>query len=104
MKQGDLTRSQGKETKVDKLTRRGLIKQTSVGAATIGALMTVPGMAAAHAAPMVRGTGRSSGTLQGPLVAHVRDASTGEIALMVGTREVIVHDPALVRRLIRAVQ
>ena len=34
------------------------------------------------------------------VVAHVRDASTGEIALLVGTRELVYHDPALVGRLL----
>ena len=42
-------------------------------------------------------------TLAGePMTAYVRDASTGEIAVMVGHREVVTKDPQLIRRLQRA--
>ena len=34
------------------------------------------------------------------VIAHVKDASAGEIALLVGTRELVYHDPALVGRLL----
>ena len=36
------------------------------------------------------------------MVAFVRDASRGEIALMVGDREVSYHDSEVVARLIKA--
>ena len=36
-----------------------------------------------------------------PMLIHVRDVATGEIALMVGTRELIYRDPELVSRLVR---
>jgi hypothetical protein len=32
-------------------------------------------------------------------VAYIADASTDEVALMVGEREIVVHDPVLVDRL-----
>jgi hypothetical protein len=35
-------------------------------------------------------------------VAHVRDLKTGEIAVMVGTREIVYRDPQFVKRLIKA--
>jgi hypothetical protein len=38
------------------------------------------------------------------MVAYVRDASRGEIALMVGDREVSYHDSEMVARLIKAAQ
>jgi hypothetical protein len=38
----------------------------------------------------------------GPVVAHVRDLSTGEVALFNGTREVVVRDPQLANNLVRA--
>ena len=34
------------------------------------------------------------------VVAHVRDASTGEVAVLVGTHELVYRDPALVGRLL----
>jgi hypothetical protein len=41
-------------------------------------------------------------TFTGPLVAHIRDHTTGEISLMVGTKEVVYHDREMVTRLIQA--
>jgi hypothetical protein len=38
----------------------------------------------------------------GPLVAHIRDHTTGEISLLVGTKEVVYHDQELVMRLMQA--
>jgi len=92
------------ESKMTKLTRQALLKQASVGAATVGALVAMPGLASAHAAPAVRATGRSRPTQHEPLAAYVRDRATGEIALLVGTREIIVRDPELVMRLVKAAQ
>ena len=37
-----------------------------------------------------------------PLLAHVKDLSTGEISLFQGEREVVIRDPALARRLFSA--
>jgi hypothetical protein len=36
------------------------------------------------------------------VVAHVRDARTGEIELLRGTSQIVLHDRALAARLIRA--
>ena len=47
-------------------------------------------------------TDEGAATLAQPLVAHVRDLSTGEIGIFNGTREVIVNDPQLAARLFRA--
>ncbi len=40
-----------------------------------------------------------SGTRGRAVVAYVRDAATGEVRLMSGEREVVVHDRALARTL-----
>jgi hypothetical protein len=84
------------------LTRRGFIQKTSLGAATVGALITVPGLAHVPEAFAAPDSKVSPGKLSGSLVAHVRNVSTGEIALMVGTREIVYHDRALVARLVKA--
>jgi hypothetical protein len=85
------------------LSRRGFIKHTSIGAATVGALVTMPGLAAAHAASTeIEETSSTPSARQ--LVAFVRDASRGEVILMIDEREVIVHDRALVKRLLHAAQ
>jgi len=39
-------------------------------------------------------------TLAGPMLLHVRDVPSGEVSMMVGTRELIYRDPELVSRLI----
>lgn len=85
-----------------KLTRQGFIKQASLGAAAIGALAVTPGLALAEPASPHASPDPAAGDLHGPLVAHVRDRARGEVAVMVGTREVIVYDHELVRRLVRA--
>jgi hypothetical protein len=86
-----------------KLTRRGFI-HTSVGAATglaaAGALGAAPALAGAVVKPSGK-TPLAEGAPQ-PMVAFVRDASKGEIALMVGDREVSYHDSEVVARLIKA--
>ncbi|GAC1437036.1 MAG: hypothetical protein NVSMB65_11200 [Chloroflexota bacterium] len=88
-----------------KLTRRGFIRKTSAGAATLGALAAVPGLVdSVQAAPQSSAEALTPGGPHGPLVAHVRNVTTGEIALLVGTREIIVRDHDLVRRLVKAAQ
>jgi hypothetical protein len=87
-----------------KLTRRDLIKQTSAGAAALGALVAVPGLAGAHGAPEAHAAALSAADRNGPLVAYLRDVAVGEIGLLVGTREIIVRDRELVQRLLKAAQ
>lgn len=86
-----------------KLSRRGFFKQTSASAATFGVLAAFPAMAAAteapEAAPAVEA---SAADLTEPLMAHVSDLASGEISVLMGTREVIFRDPELVMRLLQA--
>ena len=49
-------------------------------------------------------TDEGAASLTEPLVAHVRDLSTGEIGIFNGTREVVFNDPQLAARLFRAAQ
>jgi hypothetical protein len=87
-----------------KLTRRDLIKQTSAGAAALGALAALPGLVGAQDAPEAHAAGPAVADRNGPLVAYLRDVAGGEIGLLVGTREIIVRDRELVQRLLRAAQ
>jgi hypothetical protein len=87
---------------MSKLTRKGFLGKTSMGAAAIGAIVSVPGLAhvtEADAAPELK---LRPEDLAGPLVAHVRNFKTGEIAVMVGTREIVYRDPQFVKRLLKA--
>ena len=87
-----------------KLTRRDLIKQTSAGAAALGALAALPGLAGAQGAAEAHATAPAVADRSGPLVAYLRDVAKGEIGLLVGTREIIVRDRELAQRLLKAAQ
>lgn len=86
-----------------KLSRRGFFKQTSASAATFGVLVAIPGMAVAtEVVPEAPAVETSIANFTEPLLAHVSDLASGEISLMVGTREIIFRDPNLVMRLLQA--
>jgi hypothetical protein len=96
------------------MTRRAVLRAGTIGAAAVGAAGAFPGLLGelSSAGPEVSG-GASEATvaaseaeaaaaLDGPIVAHIKDAATGEMSLYVGEREVAYRDPALVHRLIHA--
>lgn len=84
------------------LTRRGFLTQMSIGAAAIGTLIAAHGLTKTPDALAASEKDLPIGKLSGPVVAHVRNAAKGEIALMVGTREIVFRDRKLVARLLRA--
>ena len=88
-----------------RLTRRSLLQ----GAATAGAAgLAVTAMGAA-ASPALAATGRPSAPDQshhahaGPIVVHVRDATSGDIEVFSGTTQTLVHDKDLAARIARAI-
>lgn len=85
-----------------KVTRRTLIKNASVGAATLGVMAAAPTLIGTGTAEAAHSD--SPATSGDSIIAHVRNSKTGEIALLVGTREVIVRDREFVRRLVTAAQ
>jgi hypothetical protein len=44
----------------------------------------------------------SAAAVAEPLVAQIRDFSTGEITVMSGLREVVIRDPQIVMRLLKS--
>ncbi|HYY30042.1 MAG TPA: twin-arginine translocation signal domain-containing protein [Chthoniobacterales bacterium] len=84
------------------LNRRSFLKQTSVGAVTLGLLSSVPALAVISESPQDRIPGVTATAVHGPLIAHVSDVDTGEVALLLGSREIIFRDPQLVARLMKA--
>ena len=90
------------------ISRRTLLKRGGAGAAAAGFAAAIPGFpgrarasrkaAAVHSDGVAAPAGPAAA---GPLVVHIPDPRTGEIHLMVGTREVVRSDPALVARLVR---
>jgi hypothetical protein len=90
------------ESAMEPITRRGFLGKTTLGAAAAGALLTVPTLAGAADASPASTEELEKAKLAGPLVAHVRNISTGEVAVMLGTREFVFHDRRLVARLVKA--
>ena len=91
-----------------KLTRRGFIGQTTASVATIGVLATVPTLVAAPEMTDVVATGTAEAELSATafsesIVAHISDLASGEITIMSGTKEIVLHDADLVLRLLKAV-
>ena len=80
-------------------TRRGFLAAAGTGTAI--AVVATATAGAASAAP--RSNEEAIEALGGAtLVAFIEDPRSGVLALMVGEDEVEIHDPALVRRLVKA--
>jgi hypothetical protein len=96
-----------------RLTRRVVLRSAAGAglAAGAAATMAASGPAAQAAAGPQDDAAQDGGTQAGeaedageagPVIAHVRNARTGEIDLFRGTSQVRVHDTALAAHLIRA--
>jgi hypothetical protein len=90
------------------ISRRTFLKRGGTGVAAAGFLAAIPAFPARAWASRRPATVHSNGVAapagraaSGPLVVHIPDPRTGEVHLMVGTREVVRRDSALVARLVR---
>jgi hypothetical protein len=82
------------------LTRRTFLTRSSLGVAFAGALAVVPFMAAAVRQQSTTLKAGARGAIPGgPLVAHVRDLASGEIAFLVGSERFVIRDRELAARL-----
>jgi hypothetical protein len=100
------------------LTRRGFLGQMSIttGVGIAGGLglrqllapqaqsnptspMPTPAVAPVEVASPA-GLSLDRVSLAGPMMVHVRDVPTGEVAVMIGTQELVYRDPELVSRLV----
>ena len=95
------------------LSRRMFLKRSGGSAAALGAFAALPAIpalrrrgpvlprrpAAVHDAGIAAPAGRAA---TGPIVVHIPDPLSGQVHLMVGTREVVHTDRALVAHLVRA--
>jgi hypothetical protein len=104
---------QASGTWLGNFSRRSFIQKGTLTAAAVGVVGSVPGLSGllaggAAEAPAAEADatelGAGGGTLTEPLVAHVKDLSTGEISLFQGERQVLIRDPALASRLFSAVR
>lgn len=98
---------------ISALSRRSFLRGGSLTVVAAGVVSAVPGLSSllattASEAPAIESSTASvaedSPSLDSELVAHVRDAGTGEIAVYHGTQEFIFHDPAMAARLVQAVR
>lgn len=95
---------------MEDISRRTFLMRGGTGAAAAGLLAAIPAFPARAWASRRSATVHDTGAAApagraatGPLVVHIPDPSTGEVHLMVGTREVVRRDRALVARLVRDV-
>jgi hypothetical protein len=83
------------------LSRRKLLKDGSLG--LIAGVAAISGVDKVASIPgLVADANPDLSSVGSDVVAHVRNASTGEVAVMVGTSEVVYRDPQLVGRLLAA--
>jgi hypothetical protein len=92
---------------MDDITRRSFFKHAGAAAAVAGAVAVAPGSIATAVAATTPATDRELTAEEHlaageHLVAHLKNAETGEITLFVGHREVTFHDRTVAARLIRA--
>lgn len=94
---------------MENVSRRGLLRNGSLAVA--GAGLASVALKAPDASAAVRPSATASesaalpadASLDGPLVAHVKDLRTGEIGVYMGTSEVSFRDPQLAAKLYRSV-
>ena len=107
---GDVS-EQGTEGWRGSLSRRNFLRRGTFTAAAVAVAGSVPGLSALVAgttanAPTVEAgvddVGDDAGALSEPLVAQVKDVTTGEMSLFQGEREVVVRIPELARSLLSA--
>ena len=88
-------------------SRRSFLKSATITGAVAGAALLPAGSAAAAALPHTRPQAEphdqplAGPAAKGPIVAYVKNAATGEIAVMSGEREVVHVDARLADRLSR---
>jgi hypothetical protein len=97
---------------MENVSRRGLLRNGSLAVVGVGLVGAVPAGLAAKASdasavdhsPASESPALPTGaSLDGPLVAHVKDLSSGEIGVYMGTSEVTFRDPHLAGKLYRTV-
>jgi hypothetical protein len=95
---------------MSELSRRAFMGRaaaaTAAGVAATSGIVALPGLIAAAAPaagskPLQVATKLDLSSVGQDVVAHVQDASTGDVLLLVGTAEVTYHDPELVARLLK---
>lgn len=90
------------DAKQSHFSRRGFIGRASIGAAAVGVMSSVPGLTLATDSSEGAPGEVPAAAMAEPMVAQVRDFASGELSIMSGLKEVVVRDPQLVMRLLKA--
>jgi hypothetical protein len=80
------------------LTRRSLLQHAPLSAASLTVLPAISAVGDVADVAMPRSLAPSARSM----VIHVNDVATGEMRLLVGTREIVLRDERLVARFIEA--
>jgi hypothetical protein len=92
------------------ISRRSFLIKGTTGAATLGALSVLPGLegsadaaesAPKHARPIAPVATTTHSSHSDSLIVHIPNPRTGEIHFLVGTREIVHKDKALVAHILR---
>src|SRR5450631_4353398 len=96
---------------MSELSRRAFISRaaavTAAGVAATSGIVALPGLIAAAAPAAASRPAQQTATVLDlspvgqDVIAHVQDASTGDVLLLVGTTEMTYNDPQLVARLLK---
>ena len=101
---------------MSEFSRRIFLKRGTAAVALAGAASAIPALPALIGvadtpAPADVGAAASAAedtgpidSVGGPIIAHVRDLTSGEIGLFTGTDEITVHDPQLAASILRALR
>src|SRR5712691_981685 len=73
----------------NQMSRRKFLRNAAMGAATVGALAAAPSVLGLTENV---GADTSFGEAGGPVMAYVKDASTGTVVVMWGTNEIVTKD------------
>lgn len=99
--ESEVGKSHGNGAAMSNSTRRGFLAASGVGAAAVGVAAIAPSIAGGRRTDSDTSSTEDAAEVKGPLVAYVKDASTGEVAVMVGENEVLVTDKKLVAHIAR---
>lgn len=88
---------------MEAVNRRGFFRQAGLGVAAAAAVTTAPKLfATPSTAGAVPVADVQPVALEGPVVAYLRNAHTGEFSLLVGEREVRYTNKAMAAQITRA--
>lgn len=88
---------------MENVSRRRFLQQASLGVAAVGAIAATAGRSTLHpAAAAAPAALPGAAHVDGPVIIHLADVTTGEMQVFAGTREVTMRDRELAARVAAA--